>query len=149
MAEMPPYPAEGGLSRGARTPRRTRSPPRLANAGLSVDPSRWTSASPNHRLLHTVVERRADVNGLPVPGGELISYRNVAQSYSLPPGARKRFQAGVSVPEYTVKLRLTGATLLPEAAARRRARNEGWRRVASLRSRARRGAGIQAGCEGR
>jgi hypothetical protein len=60
-----------------------------------------------------------------------IRYRQVAR-FDSPPTARVRIQAGVSVLEYTLKLRLTA----PDAAARRRARKEGWRRIASLRSRA-------------
>lgn len=48
------------------------------------------------------------------------------------------FQAGVLPLEYSLKLRTSGTTGLPEAAARWRARNEGWRRIASLRSRSRR-----------
>ena len=40
--------------------------------GEHEDPSRWTSGSPNHRLLHTVVDRRADVNGFDHKEG--ISY---------------------------------------------------------------------------
>lgn len=81
-------------------------------------------------------------------GGENSrSYRDVTQSNSLATRRAQRFQADVSVPEYTLKLRITGAMSAPEPAARRRARNEGWRRIDSLRSRACRWAAIQAGCE--
>src|SRR6516162_1363341 len=101
---MPPYPAEGGQTRGGGTPRRRPSLPRSWNAALPIGPGGWTSAPPDGRLLHTVVEIGPDVNGFRFERRQLVA-RQVAERISrdgirrLANYSRGIGQAKVSMPE--------------------------------------------------